>query len=152
MVATPPARATAGGRWPLRRLTSWLSPTRWASTGSQGLCRQGWLDGMDPEIAAELEWAEAGETVLNREMERAQALMQQRINEDPGALLGVEASDGDVRFLLRPEVVEAFRRIIPEQARHGVGGSVDDTFAFARDWGFDLARISVPVLLSSLRP
>jgi len=86
--------------------------------------------------------------MLTREMERAQALMQQRIDEDPGALLGAEAPVDDVGFLLRPEVVEAFRRIIPEQARHGVGESVDDTLAFARDWGLDLTQISVPVLLT----
>lgn len=119
-----------------------------APLGERGLARERWLDGMDPEIAAELEWAEAGETVLTGEMEAAQALMQRRVDEDPGALLGAEAPDGDVRFLVRPEVVEAFRRIVPEQARHGVGGSVDDTLAFASDWGFDLAQIDVPVLLT----
>jgi len=37
---------------------------------------------------------------------------------------------------------------VPEQARNGVGGSVDDTLAFVRDWGFDLAHIAVPVLLT----
>jgi pimeloyl-ACP methyl ester carboxylesterase len=45
-------------------------------------------------------------------------------------------------------VIAAFARIIPEQARHGVGGSVDDTLAFTRDWGFDLSGIQVPVLLT----
>ncbi len=42
----------------------------------------------------------------------------------------------------------ALGRIITEQARDGVGGSVDDTLAFARDWGFGLADITVPVLLT----
>ena len=68
--------------------------------------------------------------------------------QDPGSLLGVEASSGDVEFLLRPEVVEAFRRIVPEQARSGVGGSVDDTLAFVKDWEIDLEGIAVPVLLT----
>ena len=119
-----------------------------APLGTDGLSRQEWLAGMDPEIAAELEWAEAGEDVLTREMQRAQDLMERRLEEDPGALMGIEASAGDVAFLLRPEVIEAFRRIIPEQARQGVGGSVDDTLAFARHWGFDLEKIDVPILLT----
>jgi pimeloyl-ACP methyl ester carboxylesterase len=135
--------ALLGGRVERVACQSSLAPL-----GERGLSRQEWLDGMDPEIAAELEWAEAGEAVLTPEMQRAQALLQRRIDEDPGALMGAEAPDGDVRFLLRPEVVEAFRRIIPEQARQGVGGSVDDTLAFARDWEFDLTQISVPVLLT----
>ena len=62
--------------------------------------------------------------------------------------MGTQASEGDVQFLLRPEVIAAFRRIVPEQARHGVGGSVDDTLAFVRDWDFDLSGIGVPVLLT----
>ena len=119
-----------------------------APLGRRGLTRAEWLTGMDPEIAEELAWADAGEAVLAREMTLAQELMTQRINEKPGALLGQDASPGDVEFLLRPEVLAAFRRIIPEQARHGVWGSVDDTLAFVRDWGFDLSSITVPVLLT----
>jgi pimeloyl-ACP methyl ester carboxylesterase len=86
--------------------------------------------------------------VLTIEMTRAQRLMEERIRADPGALMGGEANDIDVGFLERPETIEAFRRIVPEQAVHGVGGSVDDTLAFARDWGFDLATIRVPVLIT----
>lgn len=119
-----------------------------APLGAAGLTREQWLSGMDVEIAVELTWAEAGEEALTREMEKAQQRMERRIAENPGALLGEQATAGDIAFLTRPEVVEALRRIIPEQARNGVGGSVDDTLAFARDWGFDLAIIKVPVLLT----
>jgi pimeloyl-ACP methyl ester carboxylesterase len=119
-----------------------------APLGDNGLARGDWLAGMDGEIAAELSWAEAGEDVLTREMELAQRTMERRIREDPGALMGASAPAGDVAFLERPEVVAAFPRIIEEQARHGVGGSVDDTLAFVRDWGFDLSAIAVPVLLT----
>ena len=41
-----------------------------------------------------------------------------------------------------------FTRIVAEQAVHGVGGAVDDSLAFIRPWGFDLADITVPVLLT----
>ena len=40
---------------------------------------------------------------------------------------------------------------VPEQAVHGVGGSVDDTLAFTRGWGFALATIRVPVLVTLRR-
>jgi pimeloyl-ACP methyl ester carboxylesterase len=103
---------------------------------------------MDPEIAAELAWADAGEQRLFEELTRAQALMSQRLRDAPGSMMGQEASEGDVAFLQRPEVVEAFRGIVAEQARNGVAGSVDDTVAFATDWGFDLGAITVPVLLT----
>jgi pimeloyl-ACP methyl ester carboxylesterase len=135
--------ALLGGRVARVACQSSLAPL-----GEGGLSRPEWISGMGPEIAAELAWAEAGEDVLTQEMERAQDLMVRRLADDPGAILGSDASAGDVEFLLRPEVIAAFRRIVPEQARKGVGGSVDDTLAFAKPWGFDLAEISVPVLLT----
>ena len=103
---------------------------------------------MGAEIAAELAWAEAGEEVLTAEMTNAQRLMEVRIATDPGAILGDAANDTDVGFLQRPETIQAFRRIIPEQAINGVGGSVDDTLAFLKSWGFDLTSIRVPVLVT----
>ncbi|MDO8307980.1 MAG: alpha/beta hydrolase [Actinomycetota bacterium] len=119
-----------------------------APLGAGGLTRAEWLTGMDPEIAAELAWAEAGEQVLTWEMERAQERMASRLATDPGTMMGTAASPGDVAFLQRPEVLAAFRRIVPEQARSGVGGSVDDTLAFCKDWGFDLSAVTVPVLVT----
>lgn len=135
--------AVLGGRVERVACQSSLAPL-----GEGGLAREQWLAGMDAEIAAELSWAEAGEEVLTRRLEEAQRLMARRVEEDPGALMGEDAPAGDVAFLLRPEVVARFRDIIAEQARDGVGGSVDDTLAFARDWGFDLAGITTPVLLT----
>lgn len=119
-----------------------------APLGAGGLSRNQWLTGMGAEIAAELAWAEAGENVLTAEMTRAQRLMEERIEVDPGAMLGQDANDIDVGFLERPETIEAFRRIIPEQAIHGVGGSVDDMLALVGPWGFTLTDIRVPVLIT----
>lgn len=119
-----------------------------APLGSGALTREEWLTGMDPEIAAELAWAEAGEEVLTHQMQEAQRLMERRVQNEPGRLMGDEASDGDVAFLQRPEVIAAFRRIVREQARQGVGGSVDDTLAFTSAWGFSVDAVQVPVLLT----
>lgn len=119
-----------------------------APLGAGGMRRADWLDGMTAEIAQELVWAEAGEDVLEAECRAAQARMELRLTTDPASLLGEDMSDGDREVLARPEVVAVFRRILAEQAAHGVGGSVDDTLAFARAWGFDLDAITVPVLLT----
>jgi pimeloyl-ACP methyl ester carboxylesterase len=119
-----------------------------APLGSGGLTRDEWLNGMDPEIAAELEWAEAGEEVLTRQMQEAQRLMERRVEDEPGRLMGDEASEGDGAFLQRPEVIAAFRRVVREQARQGVSGPVDDTIAFTSAWGFSLRAVQVPVLLT----
>jgi pimeloyl-ACP methyl ester carboxylesterase len=112
------------------------------------MTRDDWLEGMSAEIALELEWAEAGEEVLELELVAAQRRMEERMAFDPGSLLGEDVSESDRDFLLRPNVVEAFTRIVAEPSSHGVGGSVDDTLAFSRPWGFDLAAIAVPVLLT----
>jgi pimeloyl-ACP methyl ester carboxylesterase len=119
-----------------------------APLGAGGLPRAAWLAGMDADSARELEWADAGEDVLVRELTAQQEQLAAQLEADPGALLGDELSDGDRGFLERPEAVEAFRRIIPEQAAHGVYGWVDDTLALAAPWGFDPGRIAVPVLLA----
>jgi len=103
---------------------------------------------MDQDSAQELEWADAGEAVLVRELTHQQQQMAEQLAADPGGLFGDEISDADRGFLERPEAVEAFRRIVPEQAAHGVFGWVDDTLAFAAPWGFAPQLIAIPVLLA----
>jgi pimeloyl-ACP methyl ester carboxylesterase len=93
-----------------------------APLGDGGLPRDVWLSGMDEDSARELEWADAGEAVLLRELTRQQQKMADQVATDPGGLFGDEVSDGDRGFLERPEAVEALRRIVPEQAAHGVFG------------------------------
>jgi pimeloyl-ACP methyl ester carboxylesterase len=119
-----------------------------APLGGGGMTREAWIEGMADEHAVELDWAEAGEAVLQPRMVAAQRRMAERATNDPGNVLGEDMSESDRAFLLRPEVIRAFALIVAEQAAHGVGGSVDDTLAFARAWGFDLGSITVPVLVT----
>jgi pimeloyl-ACP methyl ester carboxylesterase len=135
--------ALLGGRVERLACQSGIAPL-----GAGGLSRAEWVAGMSAESVAELEWAEAGEAALVRELTRQQQELEDRLDGDPASLLGDDIGESDRAFLARPEVVEAFRRVIPEQAAHGVFGAVDDHLAFARPWGFDVAEIAVPVLVT----
>lgn len=119
-----------------------------APLGSGGLAQADWLRGMSKECVDELLWAQAGESTLLREMTIEQRAMEARVAGDPAQLLGDSAAESDQAYLRRPEVVQAFRRIIFEQARHGVFGSVDDHLAFSNPWEFAVSSVSVPVLIT----
>lgn len=118
-----------------------------APLGEGGLSRDDWLHEM-AEAAEALEWAERGEAYLAAKVQSELDRMERDLVSDPASFLGEGMSEGDQEVLARPEVIEVFARIMAEQSAHGVGGSVDDTLAFARPWGFDLSAISVPVLLT----
>lgn len=119
-----------------------------APLGRQGLSRQAWLAGMSEGGIEELEWSEAGEATLIREQTLQQQQLAEGLATSPAALFGPELSDADRAFLERPETVEALRRIIPEQAAHGVFGWVDDSLAFIAPWGFTPEVIAIPVLVA----
>jgi pimeloyl-ACP methyl ester carboxylesterase len=119
-----------------------------APLGPSGLERDVWLAGMDPENVKEFGWASAGEDVLMVELEREHAAMVQRVAEDPTTVLGdFELSESDRAQLARPEMRQIISESVPEQARHGIWGWVDDDLAFIRAWGFEVSEIVVPVLI-----
>ncbi len=119
-----------------------------APFGKDGMNRSEWVAGMTETIAAELTWAEAGEETLAQQMQVQQRAMEAALISNPSMMFGEGMSEKDVAFMLRPQVVEIFRRIVTEQARNGVWGSVDDTLAFAQPWGFALTEIQIPVLIT----
>lgn len=119
-----------------------------APLGEGGLSRDEWLYEMAPDAAEALEWVEGGEAYLEGKIRSALDRMDQDLVSEPSSFLGEGMGESDREVLARPEVVEVFTRIMAEQAAHGVGGSVDDTLALARPWGFDLGAITVPVLLT----
>jgi pimeloyl-ACP methyl ester carboxylesterase len=119
-----------------------------APFGPPGLDREAWFDGMDPKNVEEFGWALAGEDVLAVELEREHAEMRERVAADPADVLGdFDLSESDRQQLERPEVQQVISESVLEQAVNGVWGWVDDDFAFARPWGFDVTEIDVPVLV-----
>jgi pimeloyl-ACP methyl ester carboxylesterase len=119
-----------------------------APLGNPGLDRDDWLADMDPENVKEFGWAAAGEEILMRELEAEHAKIAARVAEDPADVLGeFELSESDRAELGRPERMQIIRESWAEHSALGVGGWVDDDLAHIRPWGFDLDRISIPVLV-----
>lgn len=119
-----------------------------APLGPDGLEREAWLTGMDPENLKEFGWAEAGEDVLTRELDREQAAAECRVAEDPTTVFGdFELSESDRAQLRRPEIAQVIRDSTHEQAALGIWGWVDDDLAILRPWGFDVGAMTVPVLV-----
>jgi pimeloyl-ACP methyl ester carboxylesterase len=119
-----------------------------APLGSPGLTEDKWLAGMDPENVKEFGWARAGEDVLVPELEKLQREAEERVAVDPSSLLDdFDLSEADRAMLARPEAMQVTRETTAEYAVNGVGGWADDDLAFQQPWGFDVASISVPVLI-----
>ena len=119
-----------------------------APFGSAGLEQDEWLAGMDPENIKEVGWALAGEDVLVPELEAENERVQERVADDPATILeGFELSESDRKQLARPEAMQVIREAAVEECVNGVGGWADDDLAFLKPWGFDVATITVPVLI-----
>jgi pimeloyl-ACP methyl ester carboxylesterase len=119
-----------------------------APLGDSGLEQDEWLAGMDSENVKEFGWALAGEDVLTRELEAEDARIKERVAVDPStALEGFDLSESDRAHMSRPETMQITRESTFERSRNGVGGWVDDDLAFLQPWGFEIAAISVPLLI-----
>lgn len=119
-----------------------------APLGSPGLTEDEWLAGMDPENIKEFRWAQTGEEVLVPELEKLHREAEERVAVDPASLLDdFDLSEADRAALARPEAMQITREMTAEFAANGVGGWADDDLAFLQPWGFDVATISVPVLI-----
>jgi pimeloyl-ACP methyl ester carboxylesterase len=119
-----------------------------APLGRAGLTEDEWLAGMDPENVKEFRWAQAGEDVLERELEQLQREAEERVAVDPASLLDdFDLSEADRAMLARPEAMQVTRESTAEYAVNGVGGWADDDLAFLEPWGFDVGTIAVPVLI-----
>jgi pimeloyl-ACP methyl ester carboxylesterase len=119
-----------------------------APFGTPGLEQDAWLAGMDPENLKEIGWALAGDGVLEPELEQMYETMRERVLVDPSTVLDdLDLSESDRVQMARRETMEIRRESMLETALNGIGGWADDDLAFVRPWGFDVADISVPVLI-----
>lgn len=119
-----------------------------APLGHPGLEQNAWLEGMDPENVKEFGWALAGEDVLMQELEAEHAKLAAQVAADPASVLDAfDLSESDRAELTRDERVQIIRESWSEHSVLGVGGWADDDLAHMRPWGFDLERISIPVLV-----
>jgi pimeloyl-ACP methyl ester carboxylesterase len=119
-----------------------------APLGTPGLEQDTWFAGQDPWNVKEFGWAMQGEATLRPELEKELAGMAERVAVDPSTILGdIDLSDTDRAELERPERMQIIRESITEQAATGVDGWVDDDLASVAPWGFDVSRITVPVLV-----
>ena len=83
-----------------------------------------------------------------RELETLNASIAARIADDPTkALDAYDLSESDRAELARKERVQIIRESWAEHSALGVGGWADDDLAHVRAWGFDVDRISIPVLV-----
>lgn len=120
-----------------------------APYGPAGLEHDAWMAGMTQGNVDEFRWSLAGEAVLRPELERLAADDLERLDTDPSKPLGdeYELSEADRAIITRPDFVARIRRNTQESYRTGVDGWVDDDLVFVRDWGFDLAALTVPTMV-----
>lgn len=120
-----------------------------APLGDPGLSQDTWLKGMTQGNIDEFRWTLGGEEVLRPQLEKLAATSLERVVTDPTNPLGetYEMSDGDHAIMARPEYAVRVRRLIEEAHRTGVDGWVDDNLLSVRDWGFDLATLTVPAMV-----
>jgi pimeloyl-ACP methyl ester carboxylesterase len=106
-----------------------------------------WFAGMDPQNVQEFGWAQQGEQVLHRELDRQAAADLERIAADPSKILSDEwqIDAADRELLARADLQQVMGERIREAFRAGVWGWVDDDLAFVQPWGFQVAEIEVPV-------
>ena len=103
-----------------------------------------WLDGMAEENLDEFAAAVEGVEALRRFIEPIAADRVDVVADEVAEGLGGLLTDVDRAALTGP-FAEFLAEIMRAAVSSGPWGWIDDDLAFARDWGFDLAWIDVPV-------
>ncbi len=105
-----------------------------------------WYDGMGPENHEEFRAALAGEVRLREFLEPERADLVSVTGKQITAALGGLVDEAD-KAVLTGEFADDYAASFREGLRCSADGWVDDDLAFARDWDFDLAEVTVPVSL-----
>lgn len=105
-----------------------------------------WFEGMGEENHAEFGAAISGREALTEYLTDAGAEIRSVAADEVAEALGDLASEVDLAAItgeLAEHLADSLRRAV----RNGISGWRDDDLAFARDWGFELAAIKVPVAI-----
>ena len=103
-----------------------------------------WFAGMGSENVDEFKHAVQGEAVLGEWMQAASPSFQNVTSEEISSAFG-DLVDSVDRNALNGDVAAYFAAIMRKGLRSGILGWLDDDLACAKDWGFDLSSIQVPV-------
>jgi pimeloyl-ACP methyl ester carboxylesterase len=125
------------------RLTAAASLAGVAPFGADGL---DWLAGMGEGNVEEFDLVLAGEEALRPTVERDRIKM---IGSTPAGIrevLDTLLGDAD-RAVLQGPLIEHLHADAVHALEASADGWIDDNLAFVRDWGFDLAAITTPVLI-----
>jgi pimeloyl-ACP methyl ester carboxylesterase len=114
-----------------------------APCGAQGL---DWLAGMGAENVAEFGAALAGEQPLSDYLEKEAAGLAGVQAREVAAALGDLVSDVD-RAAITGDFAEYLAASFRTSVSTGIAGWRDDDLAFAKDWGFALDAVAVPVTI-----
>jgi pimeloyl-ACP methyl ester carboxylesterase len=112
-----------------------------APFGAEGL---DWLDGMAEENHEEFGAALAGAGPLEEFLETTADAIGEPTGATIAEALGGLVTDVDRRALTGP-FADFLASLMRDALRNGIWGWLDDDLAFARDWGFALDDVSVPV-------
>jgi pimeloyl-ACP methyl ester carboxylesterase len=103
-----------------------------------------WLAGMAQENHAEFAAAEAGEDQISAFLSAAAEVLAQVTGEQVAGELGDLVTGADLA-VLTGDFAEYLAGSFRGALTTGIAGWRDDDLAFTRDWGFEPAKISVPV-------
>jgi pimeloyl-ACP methyl ester carboxylesterase len=117
-----------------------------ASIAPDGLADLDLTAGMGEQNVEEFGLARQGAAALRPLLEQAAVELRQADAAGLVEELGTLLPDVD-RAVLTTEVGEDLAASFAEGLRTGVDGWLDDDLAFVEPWGFDLARLAVPVFL-----